>query len=43
VRVISDGAPFDQSAPVTGDFASGQENVLRITFDKHGAMTLSLQ
>jgi|HubBroStandDraft_1064217.scaffolds.fasta_scaffold00701_6 serine/threonine protein kinase len=38
------GSPiYDQSATVTGDFASGQENVLHISFKKHGEMNLSLQ
>ncbi|MGA2423150.1 MAG: serine/threonine-protein kinase [Terriglobales bacterium] len=34
---------YDQSATVTGNFASGQENVLHINFQKHGEMNLSLQ
>jgi len=28
---------------VAGEFASGQGNVLRISFDKHGEMSLSLK
>jgi eukaryotic-like serine/threonine-protein kinase len=43
VQVTSDGAMSDQSAMVSGDFASGQENLLRINFNKNGAMNLSLQ
>jgi eukaryotic-like serine/threonine-protein kinase len=43
VQVTSDGGNYDQSASVAGEFASGQENALRITFDKHGEMNLSLQ
>ena len=43
VQVTSDGAAYDQSATVAGEFASGQENVLRISFDKHGEMSLSLK
>jgi serine/threonine-protein kinase len=43
VQVTSDVATYDQSATVTGEFASGQENVLRINFNKHGEMNLSLQ
>ena len=43
VQVTSAGAIFDQSATVAGEFASGQENVLRINFNKHGEMKLSLQ
>jgi hypothetical protein len=42
-QVTSDGATYDQSATVAGEFASGQENVLRISFNKHGEMNLSLQ
>ncbi|MGD0792609.1 MAG: protein kinase [Terriglobales bacterium] len=43
VQVTSDGASYDQSATVAGEFASGKENVLRINFNKHGEMNLSLQ
>ncbi len=43
VQVTTDGANYDQSATVEGEFASGQENVLRINFDKHREMNLSLQ
>ncbi len=43
VEVASGGAISDQSAMVEGEFASGRENVLRINFDKHGKMNLSLQ
>ncbi len=43
VQVTSDEANYDQSATVTGAFASGQENLLRITFDKHGEINLNLQ
>jgi hypothetical protein len=43
VQVTSDEANYDQSATVTGAFTSGQENLLRITFDKHGEINLSLQ
>jgi tRNA A-37 threonylcarbamoyl transferase component Bud32 len=43
VQVTSDEANYDQSATVEGAFASGQENLLRITFDKHGEINLSLQ
>jgi hypothetical protein len=43
VQVTSDEATYDRSATVAGEFASGQENVLRINFDKHGEMNLSLQ
>jgi len=34
---------YDQSAFVDGDFTSGKENVLQITFNKHGEINLSLQ
>jgi serine/threonine protein kinase len=43
VEVASGGAISNQSAMVAGEFASGRENVLRINFDKHGKMILSLQ
>ena len=43
VEVASGGAISNQSAMVEGEFASGRENVLRINFDKHGKMILSLQ
>jgi hypothetical protein len=37
------GATHDQSANVAGEFARGQESVLRINFNNHGEMNLSLQ
>jgi serine/threonine protein kinase len=43
VQVTSDGATHDQSATVGGEFARGQESVLRINFNNHGEMNLSLQ
>jgi tRNA A-37 threonylcarbamoyl transferase component Bud32 len=43
VQVTSDVASYDQSATVEGEFASLQENVLRINFNKHGEMNLSLE
>ena len=43
VQVTSDGATHDQSANVAGEFARGQESVLRINFNNHGEMNLSLQ
>jgi len=43
VQVTSDGATYDQSATVAGEFVSGQENMLRINFSKHGEINLSLQ
>jgi serine/threonine protein kinase len=43
VRVTSDVPTYDQSAFVEGEFTSGQENVLRISFNKHGEMNLSLR
>jgi eukaryotic-like serine/threonine-protein kinase len=43
VRVTSDTPAYDQSAFVSSDFTSGQENVLQITFNKHGDITLNLQ
>jgi len=43
VQVSSSAANYDQSATVDGEFQSGQENLLRITFGKHGEINLSLQ
>ncbi len=43
VQVASDGTAYDQIATVAGEFASGQENVLQINFNKHGEMDLTLQ
>lgn len=43
VQVVSEVDSYDQSGTVAGDFASGQENVLRINCNKHGEMNLSLQ
>jgi serine/threonine protein kinase len=43
VQVTSEGATFDQSATVAGEFASGLDNVLRININKHGEMNVSLQ
>jgi serine/threonine-protein kinase len=43
VQVTSDVASYDQSATVEGEFASGQESVLRINFNKQSEMSLSLQ
>ena len=40
---VTSGATPDQSGTVAGAFASGQESVLRIAFNKHGEMNLSLQ
>ena len=44
VQVTSGGATtYDRSATVAGEFVSGQENVLRIKFSKHGEINLTLQ
>lgn len=43
VQVTADSPTYDQSATVSGDFATGQENVLHITLNKHGEINLSLQ
>ncbi len=43
VQVSSVTASYDQFATVDGEFQSGQENLLRITFGKHGEINLSLQ
>jgi serine/threonine protein kinase len=42
-NVTSAGSNYDRSATIAGQFVSGQENVLRINFDKAGEMNLSLQ
>jgi serine/threonine protein kinase len=43
VQVSSDGANYDQTATIDGEFQSGQESLLRITFGKRGEINLSLQ
>jgi eukaryotic-like serine/threonine-protein kinase len=43
VQISSPAANYDQSATVDGEFQSGQEILLRITFGKHGEINLSLQ
>jgi serine/threonine-protein kinase len=43
VQVISDPASADHSATITGEFASGKEQMLQIHFDKHGEMNVSLE
>ena len=43
VHVTSGVATYDQSATVTGEFASGRENVLLINFNKDGTINLSLK
>jgi|SRR5271170_255104 len=44
VQITSDADSSDRrSATVTGEFARGSENMLRIQSDKHGEMNLSLQ
>ncbi len=43
VQVTADSPTYDQSATVSGDFATGQENVLHINLNKHGEINLSLQ
>jgi len=40
---VAGTATYDQSAFVDGEFTSGHENVLQITFNKHGEINLSLQ
>jgi serine/threonine protein kinase len=41
--ITTDPSTPDHSGIVTGNFVSGQEKMLRIHFDKHGEMTLSLE
>jgi hypothetical protein len=43
VQVSSEAVTYNQSATVTGDFVTAQENVLHISFNKHGDMALALQ
>ncbi len=43
VQVTSEAVNYDQSATIDGEFQSGQENLLRITFGKQGEINLSLQ
>jgi hypothetical protein len=43
VQVASDVDSAAQSGTVTGEFVSGKEKTLRVHFNKHGEMTLSLQ
>jgi eukaryotic-like serine/threonine-protein kinase len=42
-RVSSDESGYDQSAKITADFLSGQENILRISFGKNGDINATLQ
>jgi serine/threonine protein kinase len=43
VQVTSDAANVNQSSTVEGQFVSGKENLLQISFDRHNAMTLNLK
>jgi len=43
VQVTSAANSYDQSSTVAGDFASGKEAMLHISFGKQGEMVLSLQ
>jgi eukaryotic-like serine/threonine-protein kinase len=43
VQITSASNPADHSGTVTGEFISGKEKTLRIHFDKHGEMNLSLE
>jgi serine/threonine protein kinase len=43
VRMESSVDSYDQSGTVAGEFVSGKEKLLRIHFEKHGEMNLSLQ
>jgi len=43
VQVVSGTDSYDQSGTIAGEFASGKENVLRIHFNKHGDMSLTLR
>jgi hypothetical protein len=43
VAVTSDANNVSESASISGDFATGTEEVLHIRFDKTGKMKLTLQ
>jgi serine/threonine protein kinase len=43
VQVASASDSYDQSGSVAGEFATGKENMLRITFSKHSELQLNLQ
>jgi hypothetical protein len=43
VRVQSGTDSYDQSGTVAGEFVSGKENLLQISFSKKGEMQVSLQ
>lgn len=43
VRVTSDPNAEDHTDAISGDFASGTEKILKVRFDKHGEMALSLE
>jgi serine/threonine protein kinase len=43
VQVIPDSDSSDHSTTITGEFASGKEQMLQIHFDKHGEMNVSLE
>jgi serine/threonine-protein kinase len=42
VKVVSDADTTDHSATLTGEFSSEKEATLRIIFDKHGEMNVTL-
>jgi tRNA A-37 threonylcarbamoyl transferase component Bud32 len=42
-ETVTEGPIYDQSAFVDGEFTSGKENVLRITFNKRGEINLNLK
>jgi serine/threonine protein kinase len=43
VRVTSAAEGYERSDTVAGEFASGKELLLRVSFDKHGEMEVNLQ
>ena len=43
VQVASEAESYDQSGTIEGEFASGKEALLQITFGKKNEIELSLQ
>jgi serine/threonine-protein kinase len=43
VEVGGGDAPADQATTISANFTSGDEQMLHVTFDKHGAMALNLE
>jgi hypothetical protein len=43
VRIVSEPSSVDRTDTISGDFSGGTEKMLRIRFDKHSEMSLSLE